>query len=86
MACAAELLADAFDTLKTLVFDTLDTIVRASSLVEMVHGLLRPSCHSCNGQLTPEAFNLLMFYQTHHRDKSGKRPGKAPMELFTGTP
>ena len=86
MACAAELLGDEFDTLKPLVFDTLDTIVRASSLVEMVNGLLRPYLNSCKGQITQEALNLIMFYHNHHRYKSGTRQGKAPMELLTGKP
>jgi hypothetical protein len=82
LACAAELLGDEFDTLKTLVFDKLDTIVRASSLVEMVNGLIRPYLNSCKGQITQEALNLIMFYHNHHRYKSGKRQGKAPIELF----
>jgi hypothetical protein len=70
--------------LKTLVFDQLDSIIRASSLVEMVNGLIRPSLHSCKGQITQETLNLLMFYHNHHRYKSGKRQGKAPIELLTG--
>ena len=86
LACAAELLADEFDTLKTLVFDKLDTMVRASSLVEMVNGLIRPYCNSCKGQITQEAFNLIMFSHNHPRYKSGKRQGKAPVELLTGKP
>lgn len=86
LACAAGRLGDEFDTLKTLVFDTLDTIVRASSLVEMVNGLLRPYFNSCKGQITQEALNLIMFYHNHHRYKSGKRQGKAPIELLTGKP
>jgi hypothetical protein len=28
--------------------------------------------------------NLIMFYHTHRRYKSGKRQGKAPIELLTG--
>jgi hypothetical protein len=86
LACADGLLGDAFDTLKVLVFDKLDSIIRASSLVEMVNGLIRPSLHSCKGQLTQEALNLLMFYHNHRRYKSGKRQGKAPLELLTGKP
>jgi hypothetical protein len=27
-----------------------------------------------------------MFYHNHRRDKSGKRQGKAPLELLTGKP
>lgn len=86
LACAAGRLGDAFAPLKTLVVDTLDSIVRASSLVEMVNGLIRPSLNSCKGQITQETFNLLMFYHNHRRYKSGKRQGKAPIELLTGEP
>ncbi len=86
LACAAELLGDEFDTLKVLVFDKLDAIVRASSLVEMVNSLIRPYLSSCKGQITQEALNLIMFYHNHHRYKSGKRQGKAPFELLTGQP
>jgi hypothetical protein len=86
LACAAGHLGDAFDTLKALVFDKLDSIVRASSLVEMVNALIRPYLNSCKGQITQEALNLIMFYHNHHRYKSGKREGKAPIELLTGKP
>jgi hypothetical protein len=86
LACAAGLVGDEFDTLKALVFDKLDSIVRASSLVEMVNGLLRPYLNSCKGQITQETLNLIMFYHNHRRYKSGKRQGKAPIELLTGEP
>ena len=86
LAGAEGLLGDAFDTLKALVFDKLDTIVRASSLVEMVNSLMRPSLNSCKGQITQETLNLIMFYHNHRRYKSGKRQGKAPLELLTGKP
>jgi hypothetical protein len=86
LACAEGLVGDAFDTLKALVFDKLDSIVRASSLVEMVNGLIRPYLNSCKGQITQETLNLIMFYHNHRRYKSGKRQGKAPIELLTGKP
>ncbi len=86
LACAEGLLGDAFDMLKALVCDKLDAIVRASSLVEMVHSLIRPYLNSCKGQITQEALNLIMFYHNHRRYKSGKRQGKAPIELLTGKP
>jgi len=70
--------------LKMLVFDQLDSIIRASSLVEMVNAFIRPYLHSCKGQITQETLNLIMFYHNHHRYKSGKRQGKAPIELLTG--
>ncbi len=68
------------------MFDKLDTIVRASSLVEMVNALLRPSLDSCKGQITQEACNLILFYHNPRRYKSGKRQGKAPIALLTGKP
>ena len=86
LACAEGLLGDEFDTLKALVFDKLDSIVRASSLVEMVNSLIRPYLNSCKGQITQETLNLIMFYHNHRRYKSGKRQGKAPIELLTGKP
>ena len=86
LACAEGLVGDEFDTLKALVFDKLDSIVRASSLGEMVNGLIRPYLHSGKGQITPETLNLIMFYHNHRRYKSGKRQGKAPIALVTGKP
>src|SRR5262245_38701355 len=78
------LLEQDLEPLRTLVFDQLDSIIRASSLVEMVNGLIRPYLHSCKGQITQEALNLIMFYHNHRRYKSGKRKGQAPIELLTG--
>jgi hypothetical protein len=86
LACAEGLLGNEFDPLKARVFDKLDTIVRASSLVEMVNALIRPYLNSCKGQITQETLNLIMFYHNHRRYKSGKRQGKAPLELLTGEP
>ena len=42
--------------------------------------------NSCKGQITQETLNLIMFYHNHRRYKSGKRQGKAPIELLTGEP
>ena len=86
LALAQGLLGDEFEPLKALVFDRLDSIIRASSLVEMVNSLLRPYLHSCKGQITQETLNLIMFYHNHHRYKSGKRKDQAPLELLTGKP
>ncbi len=59
-------------------------MVHASSLVALVHAFIRPSLQSSKGHITQETFNLLMFSHHHRRSKSGKRQGKAPMELLTG--
>jgi len=63
LACAEGLLGDAFETLNALVVDKLDSIIRASSLVEMVNALIRPYLNSCKGQITQETLNLIMFYR-----------------------
>jgi hypothetical protein len=81
---AAGLLDGQFDALKVLVFEKLDSMVKASSLVEMVNALIRPYLHSSKGQLTQETLNLIMFYHNHRRYQSGRRQGKAPIELLTG--
>ena len=52
----------------------------------MVNSLLRPYLNSCKGHITQETLNLIMFYHNHRRYKSGKRQGKAPIELLTGKP
>ena len=78
------LLDEQFDGFKMLVFEKLDAIVKASSLVEMVNSLIRPYLNSSKGQITQETLNLIMFYHNHRRYKGGKRQGKAPIELLTG--
>jgi hypothetical protein len=83
---AEGLLDGQFEPLQALVFEKLDSIVRASSLVEMVNSLIRPYLNSCKSQITQETLNLIMFYHNHRRYKSGKRKGKAPIELLTGQP
>jgi hypothetical protein len=78
------LLDNKFALLKGVVFEKLDTIVQASSLVELVNSFIRPYLNSSKGQITQETLNLIMFYHNHRRYKSGKRQGKAPIELLTG--
>ena len=78
------LIDDQFDEFKALVFEKLDSVVKASSLVEMVNSLIRPYLNSSKGQITQETLNLIMFYHNHRRYKGGRRQGKAPIELLTG--
>jgi hypothetical protein len=66
------------------IFNHLNSIVRSSSLVEMVNSQIRPFLNSCKGQITQEMLNLIMFYHNHHKYKSGKRKNSAPIELLTG--
>jgi len=44
------------------VFAQLDSIIRASSLVEMVNGFIRPYLHSCKGHVTQEMLNLMASF------------------------
>src|SRR6266478_3114739 len=81
---AEGLLDNQFAPFKALVFEKLDAIVQASSLVEMVNAFIRPCLNSSKGHITQETLNLIMFYHNHRRYKSGKRQGKAPIELLTG--
>jgi hypothetical protein len=78
------LLDKQFALLKVLVFEKLDAIVQASSLVELVNSFIRPYLNSSKGQITQETLNLIMVYHNHRRYKSGRRQGKAPIELLTG--
>jgi hypothetical protein len=70
--------------LQVVVFEKLDAMVQASALVELVHAFMRPSLHSSTGHISQETVNLIMFDHNHRRYQSGKRPGKAPMELLPG--
>jgi len=81
---AEGLLDNQFEPRKAIVFEKLDSIVQASSLVELVNSFIRPYLNSSKGQITQETLNLIMFYHNHRRYKSGKRQGKAPIELLTG--
>jgi Transposase len=81
---AEGILDNQFEPLQVLVFEKLDSIIQASSLVELVNSFIRPYLNSFKGQITQETLNLIMFYHNHRRYKSGKRQGKAPIELLTG--
>ncbi|BCG62937.1 MAG: hypothetical protein methR_P0617 [Methyloprofundus sp.] len=63
-------------------FEEFNGMVRTSSLIEMVNSLIRPYINECKGQISQEHLNLIMFYHNYHQYKSGKRQGKAPIELL----
>src|SRR5256886_6885058 len=81
---AEGLLDNQFAPLKAAGFEELEFIVADASLVEMVNSFIRPYLNSFKSQITQETLNLIMFYHNHRRYKSGKRQGKAPIELLTG--
>lgn len=73
-----------FKEIKTMVFEKMNSLVRSSSLVEMVNSIIRTYLNNSKGQITQESLNLIMFYHNHRKYKSGKRKGMAPIELLTG--
>jgi len=84
LECAQILAQENYNDLKEYVFRCLDTINRASSLVETVNSLIRPYLNACKGQITQEMLNLIMFYHNYRRFNHGRRQGKAPIEILTG--
>lgn len=66
-------------------FEDFNGMVRTSSLIEMVNSQIRPYINECKGQICQEHLNLIMFYHNYHHYKSGKRKGKAPIEILTKT-
>jgi hypothetical protein len=73
-----------FGSIKQRIYDELDQVVQASSMVECINSLLRPYLNSSKNQVTQEFLNLFMFYHNHRRYHAGKRKGKTPMEILTG--
>ena len=80
-----ELLEERYKLLKQEVFQELESIIQASSMVECINSILRPYLNNSKNQVTQEFLNLFMFYHNHRRYRAGKRKGKTPMELLTHT-
>jgi len=78
-----ESLGSKYEEYKTRVFDELDNIIQASSMVECINSLLRPYLNASKNQVTQKFLNLFAFYHNHRRYRSGKRKGKTPMEILT---
>jgi len=81
---AKDTLGDKFMEIKTAIFNELDKIIQASSMVENINSILRPYLNNSKNQITQEFLNLFAFYHNHRRYKDGKRKGKIPMEMITG--
>jgi len=70
--------------LKENVFEELDQIIQASSMVECINSILRPYLNTSKNQITQEFLNTFMFYHNHRRYHAGKRKNKTPLEILTG--
>jgi hypothetical protein len=66
------------------VKQTLDAIIRSSSVVENTNGRLRRFFDSARGQLSQSRLNLLRFYLNHKPFERGRRQGYSPAQLFHG--
>jgi hypothetical protein len=66
------------------VYNQLDTIVQASSMVETINSIVRSYFNVSKNQVNQAQLNLIAFYHNHRKYKQGKRKGFSPMELFTG--
>ena len=82
---AASLVPAASETIRKEVVEALDSEVRSSSLVENVNSALRPLLETCRGQVDQEMLELFAYVHNHRRFVRGKRAGKAPIEILTGT-
>jgi len=81
---AKDILGDSYKDIKSKLFDALDNIIQASSMVENINSILRPYLDHSRNQINQEFLNLFAFYHNHRRYRAGKRKGKIPMELITG--
>jgi hypothetical protein len=79
------MLGDDFEKIKTIVFVELDKIIQSSAIIENINSIVRAYMDTSRNRVNQEMLNLIMFYHNHRRYKAGKRKGKTPMELFTGT-
>lgn len=80
---AKYLLGKEFEIIKEKVFEELNNIIQASSMVETINSILRPYLNHSKNQVTQEFLNLFAFYHNHRVYNDGKRKGKSPMEILT---
>ena len=79
------ILGNDFEAVKTTVFVELDKIIQSSAIVENINSIVRAFMNTSRNRINQEILNLIMFYHNHRRYKAGKRKGKTPMELLTGS-
>jgi hypothetical protein len=84
-AYAATFLPEAFEVIRKEMVEALDTEVRSSSLIENVNSALRPLLETCRGQVDQPLLDLFAYVHNHRCFVRGKRAGKAPIEILTGT-
>jgi len=80
---AKDTLKESYKKVKIAIFDKLDNIIQASSMVENINSILRPYLDHSKNQITQNFLNLFAFYHNHRVYNEGKRIGKTPMEILT---
>lgn len=75
---------DLFLVFSKRIYNQLDTIVQASSMVETINSIVRSYFNVSKNQVNQAQLNLIAFYHNHRKYKQGKRKGFSPMELFIG--
>jgi hypothetical protein len=74
-----------FYKIKDTIFYALEiACAQSSAAVENVNSFIRPFLNQCRGQITQNTLNLLMFFHNHSPFDTGKRKGKAPIEILSG--
>jgi hypothetical protein len=74
-----------FEAIKDTIFYALEiACAQSSAAVENVNSFIRPFLNQCRGQITQNTLNLLMFFHNHSPFDTGKRRGKAPIEILSG--
>lgn len=81
---AKDILGASYKDIKSKLFDALDNIIQASSMVENINSILRPYLDHSKNQINQKFLNLFAFYHNHRRYSSGKRKGEIPIEILTG--
>ena len=69
---AKDILGDSYKDIKSKLFDELDNIIQASSMVENINSILRPYLDHSKNQINQEFLNLFAFYHNHRRYRAGK--------------
>lgn len=75
-----------FSDIQACVFETLDSNLRASSLVENINSSLRTLVQTCRGQVTQPLLDLFAYRHNHRPFVRGERKGRSPLEILTGKP
>ncbi|MGK5095549.1 hypothetical protein WDW89_26495 [Deltaproteobacteria bacterium TL4] len=73
-----------YERLTRLVEQSLDELLRSSSIVETTNSRIRPFLDAARGQVTQERLNLIRFYLNHKVFERGRRAGSTADYLLRG--